>query len=67
MKEICVLYWKSVDSIGNFVSSTWQPWAVVTILGNDLMNGEIGFIPGSQQATVDEDGAATGKNIRYVG
>ena len=26
------------------------------------MNGEIGFVPGSQIATVDEDNAGTGKS-----
>ncbi|PFX17387.1 G-protein coupled receptor 98 [Stylophora pistillata] len=33
-----------------------QSWATITVEGNDLMNGEIGFVPGSQSATVDEDG-----------
>ena len=38
-----------------------QSWAVITIQGNDLMNGEIGFMPGSRTATADEDGAGTGE------
>ena len=38
-----------------------QSWAAITIEGNDLMNGEIGFIPGSQTETADEDGAGTGE------
>lgn len=33
----------------------FQSWATITIEGNDLKGGEIGFVPGSQTATIDED------------
>ena len=42
-----------------------QSWAAITIQGNDLMNGEIGFVPGSKTVTIDEDGSRTGKD-RYT-
>ncbi|XP_048584248.1 adhesion G-protein coupled receptor V1 isoform X2 [Nematostella vectensis] len=40
-------------------SDNLQTWSVVTIEGNDLMNGEVGFVAGSQAATIDEDGLAS--------
>ena len=46
--------------------SVFQSWATVIIEGNDLMNGEIGFVPGSQTATIDEDFSRTGIQCTWL-